>query len=247
MKIRSLIAATVGVSLLTLAIAIPVSAGGPATFKVGQRGVSFGVTTMATNCTMDQTTLTAAKKIGAAGKITGQQLPDYPCLLDKGTAAKPAIENKSYYIVWAGTTGQTMGQAGSGYWWTGFGSWVPETYVEWVAWTWNGIGWWMSEGLGDYFDADVLSLSGDLGEGYSSTYIPGLGTLDVSCRGFGTFGRDAATWTAGLDPDNGWTYEFSTKTRLCDPVGTTLNGTALPFGLGELDRTLFTQVLVFPY
>ena len=50
MKLRRLVAMAASVAVLTAVIAAPVSAGGPASVKIGARGVQDHVYTLATNC-----------------------------------------------------------------------------------------------------------------------------------------------------------------------------------------------------
>jgi hypothetical protein len=82
MKIRRFIAVAAGVAVLSLAIAAPASAGGPASYKVAARGVSWGIETVATNCPPTVTNPVALKQIGQTGRLTGQQFAQSPCFLE---------------------------------------------------------------------------------------------------------------------------------------------------------------------
>ena len=50
MKARKLLAMVAGISILTLAIAVPASAATPPTLKIGARGVEYAFETFSTNC-----------------------------------------------------------------------------------------------------------------------------------------------------------------------------------------------------
>ncbi len=269
MKIRSLIAATVGVSLLTLPIAIPVSAGGPASWKVGARGVEFGIEAIATNCDLDGAQVSTLKAMGAAGRITTQQSSQSPCYLvgtplralPKARAgvdptaklatraeatAKPAyIWGEDYYIIETYTAGVVWGQAGSGYDYTGLGVSPPWTGILYIAWIFNGYDYDLYEGVA-VVAADELMVAEDLAAGAASTWIPGLGQLDVVCLASGAWYRGSETLTGGLDPNDGWTVDLTERGRFCD-VGVWMDETPLPFSDGMITRTVFQSVDVYPY
>ena len=97
-----------------------------------------------------------------------------------------------------------------------------------------------------YEQADLLAVAEDLAYGVASTWIPGLGYLDVECIGVGAWGRVSDTITGGIDPNDGWTYDLTSRLRWC-VTGVTMNGTELPFSKSLLDRTMFTTVDVYPY
>ena len=267
MKIRSLIVAAASVAVLTAAIAAPVSAGGPASFKVGTRGVSYGIETIATNCDLDPQTAAAVRQIGQTGRIVGQQSENYPCLVvDGGTRtpaqrdavskAKSKIKAESaampytdYYIVLAYTSGSALGQAGSGYFWTGLGAWAPVTEYMVIAWLWNGAGWDLVETMGWNY-ADAFFVLEDLAGGAAATWIPGIGDLDVACIATGAWARGSDQITGGIDPNDGWTYDISSRYRYCVSA-VSIGGTTiyeLPYGGPSLlDRTMFATVDVYPY
>jgi hypothetical protein len=271
MKIRSLIVAAASVAVLTAAIAAPVAAGGPASYKVASRGVSYGIETIATNCPEQVVNPLALKQMGDAGRIIGQQDQMYPCmLLDSGSTRTPAqrdavVKAKSrikaeaaqvdpyvdYYIVLSYTSGAVAGQAGSGYDWTGIGAWAPVTEYIIIAWLWDWTygGWNLVETANAVLADDLVVLE-DLAGGAASTYIPGIGWYDVGCIATGAWGRDSETITGGLDPNDGWTYDLSRRTRWCVSE-VSIGGTTiyeLPYGGPSLlDRTLFQTVDVYPY
>ena len=271
MKIRTLIAAAMSVALLTVFIAAPVSAETPPTVKIGARGVSYGIETIATNCPADQTTVGAMKAMGAAGKIIGRQQTESPCYLGpvpqsrvvaprdavdlalkaKTSAraeTKPAVVwGEDYYIIDAYTTGNVFGQAGSGYYFTGLGAEWPMTGILYIAWIYDPVAmvYDLYEGVIET-EADYLAVLEDLAGGAASTWIPGLGYLDVECIGVGAWGRVSDTITGGIDPNDGWTYDLTSRLRWC-VTGVTMNGTELPFSMSLLDRTMFTTVDVYPY
>jgi hypothetical protein len=273
MKIRTMIAAAMSVALLTVFVAAPVSAGGPASWKVGARGVEFGLEAIATNCPLNNTDMSSLKAMGAAGKITTQQSSQSPCLVVGGpapvralpktragvdpatklaaraeAAAKPAIIwGDDYYIIETFTAGSVWGQAGSGYDYTGLGVTPPITGLLYIAWIYNGATYDLWEGV-SYEDADMLVVAEDLAGGAASTWIPGLGQLNVVCVAGGAWFRGAETLTGGLDPNDGWTYELTQRGRFCDlGLGVSINGTGLPLNEGMLTRTVFTTVDVWPW
>ena len=283
MKIRTLIAATMSVALLTVFITAPVSAGGPASFKVGARGVGYGIQAIATNCPKLSTA--QLKQMGATGKFTGQLAPETPCYLPDGAASrvaaprnavdaalrtktaaraetKPATPwGQDYYVIEAFTVGNSFGQAGSGYDFTGLGVpptpenpncadpdvSCPVTGLLYIAWIYDEDAdiYDLYEGI-TYEQADLLAVAEDLAYGAASTWIPGLGYLDVECIAVGAWGRGAETLTGGIDPNDGWTQEFSHRTRSC-VLGVEIAGTPLPFNSGLLQRTVFVTNDVYPY
>ena len=275
MKLRRLVAMAASVAVLTAVIAAPVSAGGPATYKVGARGVSFGLETIATNCTLDQQSTAVAAQIGASGQIIGQPLPEYPCVLPDGETARvaaprnaidaalrtktairaettPAIdEGVDYYIVESYTSAAVYGQAGSGYEFTGIGAWAPVTKYIVIAWLWDEdhLDWDLVVRDG-WRHADTFFVLEDLAGGGASTWIHGIGRLNVGCVGIGAWGRETETITGGLDPNDGWTYDLSSRLRWCLSE-VSIGGTQiyeLPYGGPSLlDRTVFATVDVYPY
>jgi len=240
MKIRSLIAATAGVSLLTLAIAIPVSAGGPATFKVAQRGVEYAVTATATNCPdgmpkhpgMDATRAAAPVRadVAAALKLkTGRTTKaetngrDYPC---SGSPNEKFEEAQDYFAIWTTTTLYDFRQAGSGYEFTGLGFDVPVTGVHGMYWQWHESAGavpagWTAIPIGNpilWLDADEFAGDwSDLAWGGAATYIPVLDAELVvgPCGSLGPWVRKSMVDTGGIDPGDGWTVNVSTRYRQC--------------------------------
>jgi hypothetical protein len=270
MKIRTMIAAAMSVALLTVFVAAPVSAGGPASWKVGARGVEFGIEAIATNCPLNNTDVSSLKAMGAAGKITTQQSSQSPCYL-VGTApvralpktragvdptaklaaraeaaAKPAfIWGQDYYIIETFTAGSVWGQAGSGYDYTGLGVTPPVTGLLYIAWIYNGVDYDLLEGV-SYEYADILVVAEDLAAGAASTWIPGLGQLDVICLASGAWYRGSETLTGGLDPNDGWTVDLTERGRFCN-LGVWIDDLPLPVTLGMLTRTVFASVDVWPW
>ena len=231
MKIRSLIVAAASVAVLTAAIAAPVSAGGPASYKVGARGVSYGIQTIATNCDLDPQIRggRSADRPGRSDRraaVRELPVPDRrrraartPAQRDAVVKAKSKIKAEAaampytdYYIVWAYTRGSALGQAGSGYDWTGLGAWAPVTEYMIIAWLWNGAGWDLVETMGWNY-ADGLVVLEDLAGGAASTWIPGIGDLDVACIATGAWARGSDQITGGIDPNDGWTYDISSRYR----------------------------------
>ena len=269
MKIRSLIVAAASVAVLTAAIAAPVSAGGPASYKVGARGVSYGIETIATNCPAEIVNGDAVRQMGVTGQMAKGAQVERPCYLDAAAARTPAqrdavskakskikgesalVWGQDYYIVLAYTRGAVLGQAGSGYDWTGLGAWAPVTEYMVIAWLWDDY--WQEYNLVATMGwnyADGLMVLEDLAGGAASTWIPGIGDLDVACIATGAWARASDQITGGIDPNDGWTYDISSRYRWCVSE-VSIGGTTiyeLPYGGPSLlDRTMFATVDVYPY
>ena len=273
MKLRRLVAVAASVAVLTAVIAAPVSAETPPTVKIGSRGVSYGIQTIATNCPADEATVGAMKAMGAAGTIIGRQQTQSPCDLgpvpqsrataprdpvdlalkaktsarSEATAKSAIVWGEDYYYIEAYTTRVVFGEAGSGDADTGLLVDRPVTGILYIAWIYDPVAdlYDLYEGVTDE-QADYLLSLEDLAGGAASTWIPGLGYLDVECIGVGAWGRVSDTITGGIDPNDGWTYDLTSRLRWC-VTGVTMNGTELPFSKSLLDRTMFTTVDVYPY
>ncbi len=257
MRLRRLVAVATSVALLSLVIAAPASAGGPATYKVGMRGVEYGVATLATNCpewplaavtgagrpTPTRAGVDAALKT----KIATRSESMLPADMVEACGPNQKVERGTdYYAVIAMTAALVFGQAGSGYEYTGLGAYAPATEIMWITWIWNGGSWDVYEGW-DLLPAYDLVVVEDLAFGGASTWIPGLGWLDVGpCVASGAWYRTTDTITGGVDPGDGWTYDLTMRARLCDGA-VWLGGTQLVNSTNELTRTVVTTVDVYPY
>jgi len=271
MKIRTLIAAAMSVALLTVFVAAPVSAGGPATFKVGQRGVEWAVAAVATNCpqfaVMPGATRTAPARaaVDAALKLKTSRTTkqeQYPCGMNQMVERE-----QDYYAFETMTAVYAFGQAGSGYWFTGLGVDGPVTGIWGVYYAWNEFfNDWDIIPIQDpvyggplYVAADVFVFSDDIAYGGAITQIPGVGELWLGpCGSLGPWGRDSYVETGGVDPGDGWTYNISARYRACyfdlgpdywPPVGmgVWLNGNPATFASAQLSRTVVATVDVYPW
>jgi hypothetical protein len=269
MKIRTLIAAAMSVALLTVFVAAPVSAGGPATVKVAQRGVEWAVSAIVTNCPQFEVNgLTHAAPARAAvdaalklktSRTTKQGMS--PC------GDVQTVTGQDYYAFVTKTAVYAFGQAGSGYWFTGLGVNGPVTGIfGWYA-SWNGMDWDMI-GIDRVFPASSFVFSDDIAYGGAITQIPGLGTLWLGpCGSLGPWGRDSYVETGGVDPGDGWTHNISARYRACyfdlgadysPPVGYGVSFLPIgadpffgwldaTFATAELSRTVVATVDVYPW
>jgi hypothetical protein len=264
MKIRTMIAAAMSMALLTVFVAAPVSAGGPVSYKVGLRGVEYGIGVFATNCPTNPkfvaNVLAPAKaqlKAASASKLARLSMSKVvgPAQISPCGDFNPQV-GQSYYVLMADTAGTVFGQAGSGYEFTGLGVMPPVTALLIEAWVWNGAGWTPWSGFG-WLPASALYISEDLAGRLAVTEVPVLGTLSVACLTLGyPWLRDVWTNTGGVSPNDGWTYDYNERGRMCNPALTaiTMNGTplsliVLPDGTpqGAIYRTVVTAVDVYPY
>ena len=259
MKIRTLIAAAMSVALLTVFVAAPVSAGGPATYKVGSRGVAYSVGAWATNCPdgavgAERTQPAARNAVDAALKSKLAARTEsasavvttlYPC---GPNVFVPREDPINYYDVWALTTEWVYAQAGSGYEFTGVGVSGPVTHIVWTAWIWSDhFDAWVMHGDDEYLDADISGVAADLAWGGSVTYIPGIGDMVVACVARGAWIRGAVVETGTWGPGDGWTYETGLRSRFC--YGEVVVAGELLQSVTSMwvQRAVFTTVDVYPY